>query len=114
MKPKAIEYFHKKPQNLNCAQSILKSWQKDFNIDEKDINSFIKFGGGRAPYGLCGAVYAADHLLALINKPSIQDNFENKLAYKTCSELKRKGRVSCENCVEMADELISQSISNKL
>jgi len=106
MKVKATEYFHKKPDYFNCAQSILKSWQKELNIPEKDIDDFSSFGGGRAPSGLCGAIYAADYVLSLLDKPSVQDEFIKKLNHLNCSALRK----SCVKCVEVADELVSDSI----
>ena len=35
-------------ERLNCAQSILKGYQDEFEIPEEQINEFRAFGGGRA------------------------------------------------------------------
>lgn len=50
----ASDFFHAE-DNLNCAQSVLKY----FDAPAAQIAEFKAFGGGRAPEGLCGALYAA-------------------------------------------------------
>lgn len=52
----AVDYFHKEPEKLNCAQSILKAWQEDFEISDETIEEFRQWGGGRAEGGVCGAL----------------------------------------------------------
>ena len=42
---KAVDYFHKKPALLNCAQAILTAWQKEYDISENTILEFKQYGG---------------------------------------------------------------------
>jgi hypothetical protein len=55
-------YFHALPENLNCAQAILKGFQKEFNISDQEIEEFRAWGGGRTKGGMCGALFAAERL----------------------------------------------------
>ena len=75
---KSDYYFHLLPENLNCAQSVLKGFQKEFNITETEIENFRAWGGGRAEGGICGAVFAADRILSQIGKESIAGDFRIK------------------------------------
>lgn len=62
------KYFHVLPQNLNCAQAVLKGFQNEFQISEKEIEEYRAWGGGRAEGGVCGALFAAERLLRLTRK----------------------------------------------
>ena len=44
---------------LNCAQSVAAAFQNTDTMNATAIDRFAPHGGGRAPQGLCGAVYAA-------------------------------------------------------
>ena len=106
---KSDYYFHLLPENLNCAQSVLKGFQKEFNITETEIENFRAWGGGRAEGGICGAVFAADRILSQIGKESIAGDFRIKAGGFLCTELKDKG-FSCSEYVLMADELLTKQI----
>jgi len=106
---KATHFFRAEPEKLNCAQSIIKAFQAQLNIPDV-VAEFRKYGGGRAPEGICGALYAADYLLNLQGKNSIQEEFRQKANAVTCLELKKNRRVSCEMCVNIADELLEQKL----
>ena len=100
-------YFHTKPENLNCAQAILKGFQKELNIPESRIAEFKAWGGGRAPEGICGALFAAEILLAEQGKPSIKEKFKTKVGNVNCLAIKRECKVPCIDCVRIADELMT-------
>ncbi len=107
---KAVDYFHKEPEKLNCAQAVLKAWQEDFGISDETIEEFRQWGGGRAQGGVCGALFAADYLLAKEGeKLSIKEPFVAKAGFSTCALLKSSGRVPCTTCVNIADELVKKN-----
>jgi len=108
---KSNYYFHLLPENLNCAQSVLKGFQKEFNISEAEIENFRAWGGGRAEGGICGAVFAADRILSQIGKESVAEEFRIKAGGLLCTELKDKS-FSCSEYVLMADELLAKRIEN--
>ena len=41
---KSETYFHSLPENLNCAQAILKGFQKEFDITDQEIEEFRAWG----------------------------------------------------------------------
>ena len=48
---------------LNCAQAVAVTFQVLSGLTPEDIENHRHSGGGRAPGGLCGALYAALELL---------------------------------------------------
>jgi Putative redox-active protein (C_GCAxxG_C_C) len=106
---KSDELFHILPENLNCAQSVLKGFQKEFSISEKEIDEYRAWGGGRAVDGMCGALFAAERLLRQVGKESVVDEFRKKAGGLLCSEIKEK-HFTCAEYVRMADELVEKSI----
>jgi len=102
-------YFHSQPQNLNCAQAVLKGFQIEFNISDTEIEEYRAWGGGRAEGGMCGALFAAERLLHRIGKESVVEEF-NKIAGGTlCSDIKEK-QFTCAEYVRMADELVEKNL----
>ncbi|MCQ2219503.1 MAG: C-GCAxxG-C-C family protein [Paludibacteraceae bacterium] len=99
-------YFHRPPESLNCAQSIMKGFQEEFGVSNEEIEAFRAWGGGRAEGGVCGALFAADTLLKRRNLGSIAKGFEKKVGYITCKEIKGNQACSCPDCVRIADELM--------
>jgi len=104
---KATNYFRTEPQKLNCAQSIIKAFQSQLNIPDNIVDEFRKYGGGRAPEGICGALYAANYLLNRQGKNSIQETFREKAGAVMCRELK-KTKELCEWRVNITDELLER------
>jgi len=103
------DYFHAKPDNLNCAQAILKSFQKELDIPNSRIADFKAWGGGRAPEGICGALFAADILLAELGQPSIKEAFKERIGNINCLAIKRENKIPCHDCVRIADELLEKN-----
>jgi len=102
-------YFHVLPQNLNCAQAVLKGFQNEFQISENEIEEYRAWGGGRAEGGVCGALFAAERLLCHANKPSIHEEFLAVTKDIRCLEIK-KGKFPCLDCVRLADELVEMRL----
>jgi hypothetical protein len=105
---KSENYFHASPDNLNCAQAVLKGFQHQFNLSESLIEEFKAYGGGRAPEGLCGAVFAADFLLAKQNRESIKFAFVQQVGSMYCKEIKANNKFTCSDCISIADELLAK------
>ena len=104
---KASVFFHG-PEGYNCAQAVLKAFQ-DQHISQELIDSYKKHGGGRAPGGLCGALFATQ---ALINDPAgykqIEAQFTEKAASVMCKDILKMKKISCAECVDTAAELLRQ------
>ena len=103
-------YLNAEPEKWNCTQSIFKGFQKEFNIPDSRIAEIKVFGGGRAPEGICGALFAAEILLAEQGKSSIKEKFKEKVGNITCLAIKREHKIPCRDCVRIADELLENEI----
>ena len=110
-KNRAISFFHRKPENYNCAQAILLAFQEEFNIDDEKVHVFKAFGGGRAPKGYCGALYAALSLdLPQEVKNEIESKFIQAARFITCREIKINKTLSCIECVQLAENIVNQAL----
>lgn len=112
---KAKDYFHLKPENWNCAQAIHKSLQATSGLSDEDIEqAYRSMGGGRAPGGMCGAIYAACTLAgddeAL--KERLTANFLERTGALTCRELKGTLKRPCSWLVEQAEELLLEELGS--
>lgn len=108
---KSIEYFHVAPENFNCAQSILKGFQEEFNLSEEEIETYRAWGGGRAENGVCGALFAAKRLIDK-DKSILEKSFFENMGSIYCRELK-KNKERCEDCVMLADRLVEDRIKSQ-
>ena len=99
----ALDYFLGKDgkERYNCAQSLLAV----FDDKPHDLSSYSSAGGGSAPQGLCGAIYAAK-IIAGEHSEDILKKIKNELGFLTCAELK-SNKVSCLKCIEKTVEILS-------
>lgn len=107
MKSTAAKLFHQPPQNLNCAQSVLAAYQEATGDTSTALEPFRAHGGGRAPEGICGAIYAACQLRPEAAE-GMKADFQAHTGALGCRELKAKG-ISCKACVELAAELLEKN-----
>ncbi|MDR0941806.1 MAG: C-GCAxxG-C-C family protein [Bacteroidales bacterium] len=105
-------FFHKAPENYNCAQAILKGFEQEFSVDNSQIEAFRAFGGGRAPLGVCGALFAAQQLLPH-EASNLQTEFTQRCGSAYCRELKTQQRISCTEAVKTADTLLRKFVTKK-
>jgi hypothetical protein len=87
----------------NCAQAILKGFQKELKIEDQIIVNFGSYGAGRAPQGKCGALYATEELLKQLGKSGqikeFEDYFRKKAGAINCREIKGNTKYPCADCV---------------
>lgn len=106
---KAKDYFHLAPYNWNCAQAIHKSMQTYTGLSDEAIElSYRAMGGGRAPRGLCGAIYAVRSIVGE-DTPLAEEltlEFAHRVGGLTCQEIKGKEGHPCSWLVEQAENLI--------
>jgi hypothetical protein len=105
----SYHYFHALPENLNCAQAVLKGFQTEFNISDTEIEEYRAWGGGRAEDGMCGALFAAERLLRQIGKESVIEEFHQIAGGTLCSDIKEK-QFTCAEYVRIADELVERNM----
>ena len=109
---RADKYFHEKPENLNCAQAILKAFSTEFNVDAQEIAEYKAHGGGRAPGGICGALFSAQQLLGESEKERLVAEFQQQFGTIDCLELKKSG-VPCADFVAFVDKQVEDWLNKK-
>lgn len=96
---------------MNCSQAVLKTFQQRYALSEAVIEEFKQHGSGRAPDGLCGALYAAVSL-AGEHFPEKQKDLEAVFCAaagsKLCKEIRAQRTLSCQGCIEQAVALIER------
>ena len=105
MKELALKVFRQPPDRLNCAQSVLYAWREVFGETALTIAALKPFGAGRAPEGLCGAIYAAC-LLAPERAEELKAAFAAGVGSLYCKEIRAAKEHSCAECVAEAAELL--------
>lgn len=91
----------------NCAQSILRGFQEQMNVSEEQIAEAKKHGGGKAEDGLCGALHSALNLTDDTSvKEELSAEFIAKAGSDKCREIRRNGKLSCEDCVRLAATIL--------
>ncbi len=107
----AAELFHGK-EKYNCVQAIMKAFQPRFGVSEDAIAAGSSLGSGRAPGGLCGALYAVK-LLAGGDGLSriVEERFVERAGAADCRTIRKLKRLSCRQCVEAAAEILEASLS---
>jgi hypothetical protein len=109
MKNHALERFRRPPERLNCAQSVLYGYQKVSGDTTLSLSDMRAFGGGHAPDGLCGALYAACAVA-----PAKADRLKARFAENTgslfCKELRKTDGHACNVCVSEAAQLLEAEL----
>ena len=100
---KAVELFTAVPKLHNCAQAVV------CGFDREDLNEEMKLcGGGKAPGGLCGALFGALQLTPEEKYAGIKTEFIRLCQAETCREIKRAG-TPCIECVKIAASLVEKA-----
>jgi len=99
---KASDFFHKEDK-LNCAQAVLKFCESHERISPEIISEFQAHGGGRAPEGVCGALHAVKFIHDDSEKNiDFEKEFIAAAGSTICREIRREGKLSCADCVDLA------------
>jgi hypothetical protein len=113
MKNQAIAVFRKPPERLNCAQSVLYAWQQVSGRRNVTLANMKAAGGGHAPEGVCGALYAAC-MAAPERADWLKTEFAGHMGSLFCKELRTAQEHVCEACVALATELLSEVTNNSI
>jgi len=105
MKELALKVFRQPPDRLNCAQSVLHAWREVVGDTALAVADLKPAGAGRAPEGLCGAVYAVCQL-APNRAEELKAAFAARLGSLHCKEIRAAKKHSCADCVAEAAELL--------
>ena len=94
---KALSTFRTEPWRHNCAQAVCAALGR-----EDLLEAVSACGTGRAPDGVCGALYGALLCTPVQSREELKRQFVEKLGYSHCRELKKEGCVPCRDCVASA------------
>lgn len=100
MKNCAVELFTAVPKTMNCAQAVAAG-----TGHENMVDALASAGGGKAPEGLCGALYSALLIVPEKHRQSVRQKFVELAGAPDCVTLKMRSRTSCVRCVDIAAEL---------
>lgn len=94
----------------NCAMAVAYGYARANGKSEVEAvaaaHMLRDFGGGRAPRGTCGALYAAK-MMQPDHGESIEDVFKRGAKNCTlCKEIRPNGVIPCNRCVELAGEAL--------
>lgn len=103
---KALAMFRQEPYCYNCAQTVCAAFGRE------DLVEVMKVcGGGRAPEGMCGALYGATQVLPE-KAAALTASFGAALGATRCRELKGECKVPCPVCVRTAAELVERELGH--
>ncbi len=100
----ASKYFR---GGLNCTQAVLYYFQEDFNLSDELIACMA--GGGKAPDGCCGALYAVHQILddpVMIERAN--HFFQLRAGSTKCREVRKLKQLSCAQAVDLAAALVRE------
>lgn len=111
MKNIASEFYRKRLGN--CAQAVAYAWKEKTDGTECLGSTMARFGSGRAPEGVCGAVYAAGYILGEDGAGPLYDKFRELHGGSIdCREIRGSHTLNCVECVEAAAELLEKEINS--
>ncbi len=99
---KAANEFRKP---LTCAQTVYAAFAE---MDAQKSEWLKANSGGRAPEGICGALFAAKQLCP--NDYSVEEEFSKRVGDTRCKEIKAKFKTPCEDCVRIAAEIVASRL----
>ena len=107
---KAVDYLNGK-EGYNCAQSILKAFENHFSATPQKLNEYARYGGGRAPEGFCGALFAALNLAEDDRSTAeVKKQFIAKAGSPYCREIRRAKTLTCQECVALSARLLQEQL----
>lgn len=99
---KALSTFREPPYMYNCAQTLCAAFGR-----EDLLEPMKACGGGKAPDGICGALYGAMQV-APERAEELKAAFIAANGAWQCRELKGgERRVACQQCVAVAAKLVA-------
>jgi hypothetical protein len=106
MKEHALKVFRQPPDRLNCAQSVLHAWREVVGDTSITVAELKPVGAGRAPDGLCGAIYAACQL-APDRAEELKAAFAAGVGSLYCKDIRAAKEHSCAECVAEAADMLA-------
>ena len=99
-------------RKMNCCEAVAYAFQDRIPLSDEELQRCAGMGGGRAPEGYCGALYAAQRLVEKSGSPNAGELpaiFQEIAGSAKCREIKALKKLSCLECVEKAAALVENS-----
>jgi hypothetical protein len=112
MKNHALEHFRRPPQLLNCAQAVLYAYHQVVGPTPISLADMKRFGGGRAPGALWGALHAAC-VLAPDRAERLKAKFAEITGSVCCKAIRTANQHACESRVSESAKLLESELSNQ-
>lgn len=93
----------------NCAEAVVEACREKFPLTPAAKEIFRTCGGGRAPEGLCGALYGICEILKVYAPDRIEkvkEDFKARCGAVHCREIRKGHQVPCSGCVQIATEVL--------
>ncbi len=93
----------------NCAEAVVEALGTEFPLAPALKMQFRSCGGGRAPEGVCGALYGMTEILKVHAPQRLEQakkDFQDKCGDVRCHEIRKLGKMPCTGCVETAVEAV--------
>lgn len=101
-----LDTFRRQPHMHNCAQAVANCWRSLYQSSDI-VADYAPYVGGRAPGGLCGALYAA--MQARPDRAEeIEAEFRRRVGATRCHDIKTGTRTPCPVCVSTAHEILER------
>jgi hypothetical protein len=115
---KAVSLFTGSGENqrMNCAQAVAGAFKNKFGLSDELIERLVSSGSGKAPDGVCGALYAAQVILDKVGKGKTTEAikfFSEHAGSVYCAEIRRVRKVSCVGCVKKAASILDQEVGSE-
>lgn len=106
---KCTDTFRTPPFRHNCAQAVAYKYAALFGVTpEEALGRFADCAAGRAPGGLCGALFAARE--AMPDKAqAIELEFKKVTnGFTSCADIKGLSGTPCPVCVDTIDAILER------
>lgn len=105
-----VQRYFRGEEGYNCAQAVARIMQENVQevqkISDEMISRMANCGGGRAPEGLCGALFGALEIVGEEGRRRLKDAFKEKIGSGYCREIRRNKMAPCRDCVAAAVDLL--------
>jgi len=98
-------------QRSNCAVAIANAVEEKYPGKANPLE-FSAYGGGNAPGGLCGALYAAKTIVKNSENGVnlLEEQFQARGGALTCTEIRMNRKLPCAGCVDLASEVLEKHL----
>jgi hypothetical protein len=109
----AVKYY-RGVEGYNCAQAILKVFQKKGGADPDLIRQYAEYGGGNADGGVCGALFAIEQLAPNSDlAQQARHRFDERVGSIFCDDILELGRLSCAGCISVAANILQDILDHR-